>query len=71
MVHISQLLNNYSGSYPSAHHGSESYADYRSRVNSKFVSEGFDVGDLTPKDYFHYCAGSGAYEGIDPSTMIS
>ena len=69
MVHISQLLNNYSGGYLRAQQG-ESYADYRSRVNSKFVSEGFDVGDLTPKDYFYYCAGSGAHEGINTATVF-
>ena len=56
--------------YPYPKHRSETYRQYRARVDV-LVEQGFHLGDLGWSDWEVYCKGSGVYAGVDADIVIS
>jgi hypothetical protein len=60
----------YEHGYPSPKYGEETYREYRKRVDTEFVSNGFHLGDLSDDDWTNYCKGSGMYEGVRADNIM-
>lgn len=59
----------YAGGYPSPKAG-ETYRQYRSRVWTDYVVNGFGLGSLSNTDWGYYCMGSGDYQGVHADDLI-
>lgn len=64
---FSEKFNGKKFEYPHPN-DSETYIDYRNRVDS-MKEQGFHLGDLSWPDWHIYCA-AGGHMGVDPYSLI-